>query len=79
MHLNIARWGNSLALRLPSHVTREANLSEGATVQIETRNGSIVVTPIRKRFKLSELLSKMPEKNRVGEYDWGKAEGDEEW
>jgi antitoxin MazE len=79
MQLRIARWGNSLALRLPSHVVREANLTEGAAVQIETRGGEIVVTPVRKKFKLSELLAKMPAKDRAGEYDWGKPQGDEEW
>jgi len=79
MQLNIARWGNSLALRLPSHVARETKLTEGATVQVEMRDGAIVVTPVRKRFKLSELLAQMPKDNKASEYDWGKPQGDEEW
>jgi antitoxin MazE len=79
MRLQIARWGNSLALRLPRHVAREANLSEGAPVEVEARDGSIVVTPVRKKFKLAELLAAMPPEARTGEYDWGKPQGEEEW
>ena len=80
MQLNIAKWGNSLALRLPSHIARESRLEEGATVTIEVqKDGTLIVTPVRKKFKLAELLSKMPEQSVAAEVDWGKPEGDEAW
>jgi len=79
MQLNIAKWGNSLALRLPSHLARETNLTEGATVQLDMRDGALIVTPVRKRFKLADLLSQMPENNESEEFDWGQKKGEEEW
>jgi len=80
MQLHIAKWGNSLALRLPSHIARESKLEEGATVTIEVqKGGALIVTPVRKKFKLAELLAKMPERTTSGEVDWGKPEGDEVW
>jgi antitoxin MazE len=80
MQLNIAKWGNSLALRLPSHIARESRLEEGAAVNVEVqKDGALIVTPVRKKFKLAELLSKMPERSASGEVDWGKPEGDEAW
>jgi len=79
MQLNIARWGNSLALRLPSHVARETKLTEGATVSVEVKNGTIILTPLPKKLKLSDLLAQMPADHKVEEFDWGKPEGDEVW
>ncbi len=79
MQLHIAKWGNSLALRLPRHLAQQANLTEGTAVTVEARDGAIVLTPVRKRFKLSELLADMPEKAATAEVDWGRPEGDEPW
>jgi len=79
MQLNIARWGNSLALRLPTHIAKETRLEEGATVTLEVKDGKVVLTPVRKRFKLSELLENMPDKTQSEEHDWGVPMGEEEW
>ncbi len=79
MQLNIARWGNSLALRLPTHIAKETRLEEGATVNIEVKNGNVVLTPVRKRFKLDDLLAGMEPAKRAAEFDWGNPEGDETW
>ncbi len=78
MQVNIAKWGNSLALRLPSHLARESRLAEGATVNLELRDGSLIVTPVRKKFKLAELLADY-DAAAVTEVDWGRPEGGEEW
>lgn len=79
MQLNIARWGNSLALRLPTHIAKETRLEEGATVSAEVKNGALILTPVRKRFKLDELLAAMPSDGRAEEYDWGQPKGEEAW
>jgi antitoxin MazE len=78
MQTTISRWGNSLALRLPKHVTEEARLVEGVCVNVEIEDGSIRVTPTRKRFKLSELLEGEPAKAER-EFDWGQPKGEEVW
>ncbi|MDB5540126.1 MAG: transcriptional regulator/antitoxin, MazE [Devosia sp.] len=79
MQTTISRWGNSLALRLPSHVTKEARLVEGVCVDVEIDDGSIRITPTRKRFKLAELIVGHTARNQTGEVDWGKPEGEEIW
>jgi len=80
MQTTISKWGNSLALRLPRHITEEANLTDGASVNVEMDDGAIRVTPARKKFKLSELLEGEPSRNQnEREFDWGKSKGDEAW
>lgn len=46
MKLQIAKWGNSLAVRLPAECARAAGLREGDTVEAEvTPAGEITLTP----------------------------------
>jgi antitoxin MazE len=75
----LSRWGNSLGLRLPKSVAREAQLDEGDTVQVSVDNGAIVIRPSRPRYSLDELVRGITPKNRHGEIDWGGPLGDEVW
>lgn len=79
MNVAIAKWGNSLALRLPRHVLEEAKLEEGSPVDLIVRDGAVVVTPVRKKFKLDALLAQMDESHKAAEVDWGEAQGEEDW
>ena len=46
MKLQLAKWGNSLAIRLPVKYTRAAGLREGDRVEAEvTPAGTIMLTP----------------------------------
>lgn len=46
MNLQINRWGNSLAVRLPAHLMRQLGLHEGSQVVVElTPDGSIKLSP----------------------------------
>ncbi|MEM8645714.1 MAG: AbrB/MazE/SpoVT family DNA-binding domain-containing protein, partial [Pseudomonadota bacterium] len=67
------------ALRLPRHVIDEASLKEGEAVDICVEDNKIIITPARKRLKLSELLAEMKEDTKHPETDWGPPQGDEEW
>jgi antitoxin MazE len=76
----IAKWGNSLALRIPQAVAKEAGLAEGDRVSLDvTDDGSIVVHPRRRKYTLEELVSGITSKNRHGETDWGPPQGRESW
>ena len=56
----IAKWGNSLGLRVPRDVAARVGLTEGARVDIEAADdGRIIVTRSRRRFTLAELLAGM--------------------
>jgi antitoxin MazE len=75
----IARWGNSLGLRLPKAVALEAHLDEGDTVEVSVKGGAIVVTAARPTYSLGQLVAKITPRNRHGEADWGPPAGHEAW
>jgi antitoxin MazE len=64
--LQVTKWGNSLALRIPSEIVRRLGLREGATVQAQlTIDGTLSIRPAqwdRKAFaiELSEVRSAVP-------------------
>lgn len=79
MTTRIARWGNSLGLRLPKSVTQEAQLDEGDKVDVSVRAGAIVIRPSRPTYSLEELVSRITAANRHDESDWGAPQGRETW
>ncbi len=80
MKVQIQKWGNSLALRIPKAFAVESNVTGGSTVDVSMENGNIVVRPVPEReFALEELVEGITEENRHGEVDWGRPVGNEVW
>jgi antitoxin MazE len=79
MTTQLARWGNSLALRLPKAVAVEARIAEGDQVNVTVKDGAIVITRAPRRYTLEELLKGYSAKNRHPETDWGPPVGKEYW
>lgn len=76
----VSKWGNSLAVRIPQAIVKGARLSEGDCLALDLgRDGSIVLRAARRRYELSELVSRITPKNRHRETDWGEAQGEESW
>jgi antitoxin MazE len=71
MEVTISRWGNSLGLRVPQDLARQASLKEGSAVDLRMEKGRIVIIPSRKRYKLSDLLVGMTPQAMHEAYDWG--------
>jgi antitoxin MazE len=44
--LAIRKWGNSLGVRLPLAIAREAKLHADQRVRISVENGRIIITPL---------------------------------
>ncbi|MEA5594476.1 AbrB/MazE/SpoVT family DNA-binding domain-containing protein [Rivularia sp. UHCC 0363] len=77
---NIAKWGNSLAIRIPQHIAREINVTEGSIVDFSVKDGNLTIQPKkRKRYSLEELVSQITPENSHGEIDSGVAVGNEVW
>ena len=57
--VQIAKWGNSLGLRVPRDLAARIGLTEGTRVDIETRGNDLIVTKSNRRFALNELLAGM--------------------
>ena len=82
MQGQISRWGNSLGVRIPKEVANRVGLSDGAQVEIEARQGEVVISPIkpRLRYTLEELVTGVtPEEAHASsaEVDWGPDVGRE--
>ena len=77
---SIKKWGNSLAIRIPSSVIQDLALTENSSVQI-TSNGIVAtIQPnIRKKVSLDELVAAIKPDNIHKEVDWGKPVGKEVW
>jgi antitoxin MazE len=77
MQVQVARWGNSLGLRIPKDIARQAGLREGARVDVEAQGGRIIISPARPRYVLADLLKGiMPEAMREA-FEWGPDKGRE--
>jgi antitoxin MazE len=76
----IQKWGNSLGLRIPRSFAAEAQVEEGAIVDLSVDNGQLLVRPLRvRRYSLNALLRNVSRRNLHGEVSTGKAVGRELW
>lgn len=75
----VAKWGNSLAIRIPKNVADKINLKEGTAISIDVNHNNIVITPRKPKYTLEDLLAEATEEDFDGEYDWGEAVGEEIW
>ncbi len=71
MQVQIARWGNSLGLRVPKDVAARVGLKEGARVDVAAEDGRIVVSLQRPMYALDELLVGMTPDAMHDAFDWG--------
>jgi antitoxin MazE len=78
--LRIARWGNSLAVRLPKTLIHDAGLKEGDEVEaVVAEDGTVTLHPCSRRESLDDLVKRITPQNRHDETDWGPAVGRETW
>jgi antitoxin MazE len=59
MQAELNKWGNSLAIRIPSQLAKELGMSQGSLADIRLDNGRIVVTPAKQKPDLKHLLDSM--------------------
>lgn len=79
MVVQFAKWGNSVALRIPYALLREIGMAEGKSANIVVQDGKLVVTPLDEapRYELSELLAGITRENVHGEIATSAAVGNE--
>ena len=76
----VSKWGNSLAVRIPQAIVREARLAEGDKLSLDLAgDGSLVLRSSHRKYSLDELVAKIKPANRHGETDWGSPQGKESW
>jgi len=79
MRSEIAKWGNSLALRLPKSLAADAGFAEGTPVELSAQNGKLIIALARPKYRLADLLAQITPDNHHDEVDWGAPKGTEEW
>ena len=66
--LDIKLWGNSLGVRLPAAVAREAHLSVDQRVRISVQGGQVVIAPVTGvHLTLEERLARFDPARHGGE------------
>jgi antitoxin MazE len=79
MTTQVARWGNSLAIRIPKNVVQDAGLREGEPVDISvSQDGAVILRRAGRAARLRDLVARITPGNRHGETDWGSPVGHEE-
>lgn len=82
MTTKVQKWGNSQGLRLPRHILEDANISIGDDVDVSVKGGEIIISPVKRihgKYKLQDILSRIPKDYVPEEIDWGKPVGKEVW
>ena len=79
--VQISKWGNSSAIRLPKAVLDELGLKPGQTVELTVQDGKGIIEPARpKKITLEWIISEMdrlgPE-NEPELVEWGPDRGSE--
>lgn len=74
----LAKWGNSLAVRIPAGIARELGFEAGAMIDVKNDNGRFVVES-RASYDLKALLNSITPTNQHGEVDFGEAKGRESY
>ena len=82
MKIEFLKWGNSLALRVPSAFAKELGATAGKSGEMTVENGALVVKVVKsrkRRYRLEDLLVGITKENYHREIDWGKPVGNEVW
>ena len=79
MNIQVGKWGNSLAVRIPGTYAKELNLEEGADLEVTRVDGGLLLRPRKREYTLEELLKRIKPENIHGETDWGPPVGREVW
>ena len=75
----VAKWGNSLAIRIPRAVAEQTYVTEGTAIDITVEGNNIIITPQkRKKYTLDELLEGMTPEKFHPEFETGNAVGNED-
>lgn len=77
--MRLAKWGNSLALRIPRPLADQVRLHLDDEVEIKVEGESLIVRRRLEAPALGELVAGITEDNRHDAVEWGPARGREAW
>jgi antitoxin MazE len=78
MIVQFAKWGNSIALRIPTAYAKDLGATDGKSADIAVLDGKLIVTPVEAPvYDLAELVAGITEENLHGETRTTAAVGNE--
>lgn len=80
MEVQVQKWGNSLAIRIPKSFAIETHIANGSIINLSLADGKLIATPIyKKKYSLTDLLQSVSENNIHEEIVTGDPAGKEIW
>ena len=79
MQVEIVKWGNSNAVRLPAAAMKDLQITRGDQLELKTVAGNIVLKPVPKAYSLKGMLAQINDQNQHGLVDFGAPVGREAW
>ena len=80
MTTKVQKWGNSLAIRIPSHTAKRLGLKAGSKVRTRDALNQMIIEPVDKKEEtLEDLVAQITPENRHELIDWGPPVGKEIW
>jgi antitoxin component of MazEF toxin-antitoxin module len=64
MHTKLVQLGDNLALMIDPDIARRLKLDEGVQVEIQVRDGALVITPVEDKVRTEAFESALREINR---------------
>ena len=78
MQTKVAKWGNSLGVRIPQWVAEKAEINDGTIVEVSFKDDAIIIIK-KNRLSLEEMLNDITAENLHDELDTGSEVGREIW
>jgi len=80
MRVQVQKWGNSLALRIPKPFAQDVGVAVGTVVDVSVSKGRLIAAPVAaRRVRLDDLLRRITKRNVHGETRSGGPVGREAW
>ena len=74
---HIAKWGTSLAVRIPKPIAEQWGVHDGSAIEMVSRGDQVVMR--KKTYSLADMLAQITAENLHPESDTGPVQGNEEW
>jgi antitoxin MazE len=79
MQVEVVKWGNSSAVRLPAAAMKDLQIALGDRLELETVDGHIVLKPAAKAYNLKDMVDQINAQNQHELVDFGAPVGRETW
>ncbi len=69
METLIKKWGNSYGIRIPKVILDKLQLKDGASLELTTKDGKLILNPVEKKMNLKFLIEGMDNLKVLDQFD----------